>query len=137
MRIVFSLLFLLPDLRCLPGHRFCPCRLGCWRGGDATAVRRRTGSYRQAARPRWPFLLTSGLAMLPDYILDARTVNFTDLSKPLFARDLLRMIVLVFFLVALTRVHAGMFALYAILLLYFFPWERWRHLVRGIWKRPW
>ena len=57
----------------------------------------------QAARQRWPFLLTSGLAMLPDYILDARTVNFTDLSKPLFARDMLRMIVLVFILVALTR----------------------------------
>ena len=75
-----------------------------------------------AAGGRWPFLLTSGLALLPDYILDARTVNFTDLSKPLFAKDLLRMIVLIFILVPLIMVQAGRFALDAILLVYFFPW---------------
>lgn len=89
----------------------------------------------QAARQRWAFLLTSGLAMLPDYIQDAHTVNFTDLSKPLFARDVLRMIVLVSILVALTMVQAGVFALYAVLLVYFFPWGSWHRLVRRIWKR--
>ena len=82
-----------------------------------------------AVRRRWPFLLTSGLAMLPGYILDARTVNFADLSKPLFAKDLLRMVVLVFILMALTMARAGMFALYAVLLVYFLPWEVWRRLI--------
>jgi len=89
----------------------------------------------QAARQRWVFLLTSGLAMLPDYILDARTVNFTDLSKPLFARDALRMIVLIFILVPLALVEAGVLALYAILLVYFLPWDSLRRLVRRIRKR--
>ncbi|MFQ6102515.1 MAG: hypothetical protein ACE5OS_14980 [Anaerolineae bacterium] len=85
-----------------------------------------------AARRRCPFLITSGLATLPHYILDARTVNFTDLSKPLFARDALRMIVLAFILVPLTLMQAGVFALYAILLVYFLPWRSLRHLARVV-----
>lgn len=87
-----------------------------------------------AARERWPFLLTSGLALLPDYVLDARTVNFTDLSKPLFGHDLLRMIALVFILVALILLQAGVFALYAILAVYFFPWGSWRRIGRRLWR---
>jgi hypothetical protein len=92
----------------------------------------------QAARAQWSFLLASALAYLPDYILDARTVHLTDLSKPLFGKDLLRMLILIFMLVPLTMIHAGTLALYPILLVYFLPWEslRWlsRTLRRAIWS---
>jgi len=88
-----------------------------------------------AARRRWPFLITSGLAHLPDYVLDARTVDFTDLSKPLFGKDLLRMFFLVFLLVALTLVQAGVFALYAVLLVYFLPWASLRQISRAVRER--
>ena len=89
-----------------------------------------------AIRQRWIFLVTSGISLLPAYVLDARTVNFTDLSKPLFARDGLRMIVLIFILVLLSLMQAGVFALYAILLVYFLPWSSVRYLVRRLWRRP-
>ncbi len=81
-----------------------------------------------AAVERWPFLLFSGISMLPNYILDARTVNFTDVSKPLFARDMLRMIVLIFLLVGMTLAQLGILALYAILLVYFLPLESLRKI---------
>jgi len=86
----------------------------------------------QAARARWSFLLASALAYLPDYVMDARTVNFTDLSKPLFGKDLLRMIVLIFMLVGLSMIDAGRLALYPILLIYFVPWESLRRLGQGL-----
>jgi hypothetical protein len=35
-----------------------------------------------AARERWLFLVTSGIALLPNYLLDPCTVNFIDWSKP-------------------------------------------------------
>ncbi len=74
-----------------------------------------------AARQRWTFLVLSGISFLPDYVLDARTVNFTDVSKPLFAPDMLRMIILIFLLVGLTLAQLGHLALYALLFVYFFP----------------
>ena len=83
---------------------------------------------------QWPFLLTSGLAQLPDYILDARTVHFTDLSRPLFVKDLLRMVALIFLLVPLILMQTGIFALYAVLLVYFLPWESVRQIGRRVWN---
>ncbi len=88
-----------------------------------------------AARQRWPFLITSGLAHLPDYVRDACTVDFTDLGKPLFGKDLLRMTFLVFLLMALTLMQAGVFALYAVLLVYFLPWESLRQIGRVVRER--
>ncbi|MBC7232141.1 MAG: hypothetical protein H5T68_02710 [Chloroflexi bacterium] len=89
----------------------------------------------RAARQRWSFLLFSGLTLLPDYILDARTVHFTNLSKPLFAKDLLRMIALIFLLVPLTLARLGVFALYPVLLVYFLPWESVRQIVRWLFQK--
>ena len=89
----------------------------------------------RAARKRWPFLLAAAITTLPDYILDARTVHFTDLSKPLFARDILRMIALIFILVPLTMFEAGILALYAVLLVYFMPWGSLREIGRRIKNR--
>ena len=88
-----------------------------------------------ATRERWLFLLTSGLALLPEYVLDARTVHFTDLSKPLFAKDLLRMVALIFLLVPLAMLEVGVFALYAVLLVYFLPWRSLREIGRWLWRR--
>ncbi len=88
-----------------------------------------------ALRTRWPFLLTSAITHLPDFILDARTVHFTDLSKPLFTREMFRMIILIFFLMALTMIQAGAFALYVILFIYFWPWQTVRQLVRPLSQR--
>ncbi|MFQ5593547.1 MAG: hypothetical protein ACE5HA_05310 [Anaerolineae bacterium] len=88
-----------------------------------------------AVRQRWPFLITSGLALLPDYLLDACTVDFTDLGKPLFGKDLLRMLLLIFLLVALTLMQAGVFALYAVLVVYFLPWESVRQIGRVVRER--
>jgi len=82
-----------------------------------------------AARQRWPFLLFSGISVLPEYILDARTINFTDVGKPLFARDMLRMIILIFLLVEMMLADLGVFALYAILLVYFLPLRSVRQIV--------
>lgn len=88
-----------------------------------------------AARQRWFFLVTSGLALLPDYILDARTVNFTDWGKPLIGKDFLRMVALVFLLVPLTMLQAGLFALYAVLLVYFLPWASLREIAHWLWHK--
>lgn len=82
-----------------------------------------------AARDRWPFLILSAITLVPNYVLDARTVNFTDVSKPLFARDMLRMIVLIFLLVPLNLVRLGVFALYAVLFVYFFPLKSLRQIM--------
>ncbi|NOZ50298.1 MAG: hypothetical protein GXP37_09680 [Chloroflexi bacterium] len=87
-----------------------------------------------AARERWPFLLTSALSYLPIYVMDARTVHLTDLGKPLFGKDLLRMILLIFILVGLTMLRAGGLALYAVLLIYFTPWHTLRRGIGG--RRP-
>ncbi|NOX62696.1 MAG: hypothetical protein GXP42_12235 [Chloroflexi bacterium] len=86
----------------------------------------------RAARERWPFLLAAAINVLPDYILDARTVHFTDLGKPLFVRDIFRMIALIFILVPLTMLEAGLFALYAVLLVYFTPWDSLRQIGRRL-----
>ena len=53
-------------------------------------------------------------------------MDFTDISKPLFARDFFRMMALIFILVPLTMLQAGPFALYVVLLVYFLPWENLR-----------
>jgi len=76
----------------------------------------------------WSFLVVSGISLLPTYIQDALTVNFTDFSKPIFARDLLRMIVLIFLLVPLTLAQLGVFALYAVLFVYFLPLDSLRQI---------
>jgi len=76
-----------------------------------------------AARHNWPFFIFSGIKVLPDYILDARTVHFTDVGKPLFTRDALRMYFLIFLLMAMYLLQLSQFAIYAILLIYFFPWS--------------
>ena len=89
----------------------------------------------RAARERWPFLAAAAISTLPDYILDARTVHFTDLSKPLFTRDGLRMIALIFMLVPLTMLGLGVVALYAVLLVYFTPWASLRQIGRWIKER--
>ncbi|MDQ7029804.1 MAG: hypothetical protein Q9O62_08520 [Ardenticatenia bacterium] len=87
-----------------------------------------------AVRARWPFLITAGVALLPEYILDARTVNFTDWGKPLIGRDLLRMVALIFCLMFITLFEAGTPALYPILFIYFLPWEHIRHIYRTVRK---
>jgi len=79
---------------------------------------------------RWSFLITSGIAHLPAYVHDAVTVEFTDFSKPIFAKDLLRMIILIFILVPLTMGGLGILALYAVLLVYFLPWGSIRQIAR-------
>ncbi len=81
---------------------------------------------------RWPFLVASGIAHLPAYVHDAVTVEFTDFSKPIFARDLLRMVILIFILVPLTMVGLGILALYAILFVYFLPWSSIRQITRQV-----
>ncbi len=83
---------------------------------------------------RWSFLVTSGIAFLPAYIQDAVTVEFTDFSKPIFAKDLLRLIILIFILVPLTMMGLGIFALYAVLLVYFLPWGSMRQIGRETWE---
>ncbi len=85
-----------------------------------------------AALQRWPFLLFSGVTLLPDYILDARTVHFTDVSKPLFTRDMLRMIILIFLLMGLTLLQLGVFALYPVLFIYFFPIRSLRQIITSV-----
>ena len=78
-------------------------------------------SIASAFAGRWSFLITSGISLLPVYVQDALTVEFTDFSKPIFARDMLRMIVLIFLLVALVLARLGPFALYVVLFVYFLP----------------
>ncbi len=80
-----------------------------------------------AAKNNWPFFIFSGIKILPTYILDARTVNFTDVGQPLFTRDGLRMYLLIFLLTGMVLLQLGPFALYAILLIYFFPWQMLRN----------
>ena len=86
----------------------------------------------RAARNNAPFFFFSAIITLPDYILDARTVHFVDMSSPLFARDGLKMMILIFILTVLTLMEVVSFlALYAILLVYFFPWAAVRDALRG------
>ena len=87
---------------------------------------------------RWSFLVTSGISLLPAYIRDALTVEFTDFTKPIFARDLLRMIVLIFILVPLVLLRLSFFALYPVLFVYFLPLDSLRQIggqVYGLLRR--
>ncbi|RME84660.1 MAG: hypothetical protein D6775_04850 [Caldilineae bacterium] len=88
----------------------------------------------RAVRERWWFLITSGFTLLPTYVLDARTVNFTDWGKPMIGKDLLRMVALVFLLVPMAMFEVGIFALYAVLLVYFFPWSVLRYATGRLWR---
>jgi len=102
---------------------------GHW--SDANIVIAIPQAIAQAARNNWPFFIFSAITTLPDYILDARTVNFVDMSSPLYAREGFKMMVLIFILTGLTLMEVvGFFALYAILLIYFFPWGAVRNALR-------
>ncbi len=87
---------------------------------------------RYAVVQNWPFLLFSAIHVLPDYILDARTVHLTNLGRPLFARDGLKMYLLIFLLTIMYLLQWGAWAIYAILLIYFFPW----HILKDAFARP-
>jgi len=84
---------------------------------------------------RWPFLLASWISFLPSYVRDALTVELTDFTKPVFAKDLFRMIVLIFILVPMTLLGLGIFALYPVLLIYFLPWNSVRQIIKQICKK--
>ena len=85
----------------------------------------------QSARNNWAFFIFSAITTLPDYLLDARTVNFVDMSSPLYAREGFKMMILIFLLTGLVLLHlAGLLAIYAILLVYFFPWSALRQALR-------
>ena len=94
------------------------------RAPDANIIIAIPQAITQAARNNWPFFIFSAITTLPDYILDARTVNFVDMGSPLYARDGFRMMILVFLLTGLALMEAaGFLAIYAILFVYFFPWR--------------
>ncbi len=86
-------------------------------------------SIANAVRLQYGFLIASGFSLLPRYIQDAFAVSYTNLTKPIFSRELLRMIILIFLLVALSLAQLGMFSIYAVLLVYFLPTKSLRRLL--------